>query len=153
MPNKFLLFPRAEKIKFCYGFRFIWRFNIVMKASAIMSEGEMFISSLPEGNEKFWNIFDILNADTVSVLRNPQETVGANERAVIVRFRKRDEPGPIGLYAKIDILEIKTVLSLSQEAALFSEDYEALDRRELRSLGEIIACKQLVPIPFSELTT
>jgi hypothetical protein len=124
-----------------------------MKVSKIISENEMMISTLPEGREKFWNIFNILNADAVWVVLNPEETVRENERAVIVRFSNRDEPGPIGLCTKIDILEIRTVLSLTQEAALFSQDYGALDQRELRSLGEIIAFKHLIPIPFSELTT
>jgi hypothetical protein len=38
-----------------------------------------------------------------------------------------------------------------RKAALLSEDYQTLDQRELRSLGEIIACQQLIPVPFSEL--
>jgi hypothetical protein len=45
-----------------------------------------------------------------------------------------------------------TILNAERrKAALLSEDYQTLDQRELRSLGEIIACQQLIPVPFSEL--
>jgi hypothetical protein len=112
-----------------------------------MSGNTMITCSNPE-----WNLFTILNADEVWVTPDPRETVTGNERAVIVRFRNQSEPNLIGFNARIDVLGIKTVLSRAQEAALLSEDYQTLDQRELRSLGEIIACQQLIPVPLSELT-
>src|ERR1700730_5172091 len=92
-----------------------------------------------------WNLFTILNADEVWVTPDPRETVTGNERAVTVRFCNQSEPNLIGFNARINVLEIRTVLSRAQEAALLSEDYQTLDQRELRSLGEIIACQQLIP--------
>jgi hypothetical protein len=111
-----------------------------------MSGNSMIICSNLE-----WNLFTILNADEVWVTPDPRETVTGDERAVIVRFRNQSEPRLIGLNARINVLEIRTVLSQAQAAALVSEDYQTLDQRELRSLGEIIACQQLIPVPFSEL--
>jgi hypothetical protein len=119
-----------------------------MNVSQTISGNQMIISTLTEEGEKFWNIFNLLNADVVWVVPNPKETVCENERAVIVRFSNRDEPGWSGLWAKIDIHEIRTVLSLTQEAALFSQDYGALNERELKEPGRNSSVQRIDPDTF-----
>jgi hypothetical protein len=101
------------------------------------------------------NLFDILNAEEVWIVPDDTKKVTGDERAVFLWSRERASqssvPGLLkfcesGVYVKISISEISNVLSPAQKKALVSQDYKALEARELRSLGEIIAAAKLIPV-------
>jgi hypothetical protein len=96
-------------------------------------------------------LFDLLNAHRVCIEPDTREQITGDERAVILRFREADEVEIQEIHATISISELCDVTSLAHESALLFEDYQSLDRHQLRSLAEIIACVALIPIPLSEL--
>ncbi len=87
-----------------------------------------------------FKLFGIKTADEASIAPDYAEIVTGDERAVILQFRYFDESQVTELHTKFSISQIRKFLSLAQESALISEDYQALEAHELLGLAEILFC-------------